>query len=671
MAGIKKGFKALSIYNYFLAKKEFYKANKPHPNAFACYGLAVIFSRNDNPFYNLDSASRYASLGYCTFVKSGRSRQLSGFEVDNLSLLSLCDSIAFKKWIIIRKSNDTAVFDAFLKNNYLANNLLKEQAVYLRDEIEYNFILQNNNSKSTSEFINTHPQSAFLQQALLLIQRQVFEELTTGGNAGKYISFINNHKQNNMLNTAYENLYKIYKDSSDVEGLKNFVNNYPKAPQYLDAWKLLFSLTVKSFSNKELEAFLEAHPAFPLKNSILKELELNKIHLYPYEKEGFFGFIDSLANVTIKPVYEAVSPFSEGLSAVNINDSVFYINKENKNPFNQFYSEAYSFKNGIAAVKSANNWLLINRQGQIISQAYEEINELSEDVYVVKINAKYGAINHLGQTIIEPKFQKLGDFKNQFAYYMEGGKYGFVSKTGFAHKAEFDWLSDFNENKLAIIKKNNLYGLINSLGQTVLSPEYDLILKAATNNYILVKNNLYGFYNGFGCFLSAIAYDFLKEKPVEFYTNGYLFKLVKNKEQSMVDANGKQIIDFGTFDEINFPVNGLMRVKRGNKFGFVDKKLTLAIPFKYLQAQDFIDSVAIVTIKDKYAIINIKGKEIYSFDEEIEKISQRYYTAGEEKKLIVSTSGTVIFSEVTNIQKIKEGLFIITLNNKEVKLLKD
>lgn len=670
-AGLKNGFKALSVYNYFLAKKEFYKANKRSANPFACYGLALIYSRNDNPFYNLDSASRYASLGYCAFIKGAKSRQLYGFAVDSVSLLALCDSVAFKKWILIRKLNDTAVFNHFLKNNYLANALLKEQAVYLRDEIEYNLILQTNRSELTAEFINTHPQSAFLPQAVLLIQRQIFEELTTGGEAEKYVSFINKHKQNSMLNTAYENLYKIYKDSSDVKGLKNFVNNYPKAPQYLEAWKLLFSLTVKSFSNRELEAFLEAHPAFPLKNSILKELELNKHKLFPIEEDGLFGFIDSLGNVVIKPVYDAVSPFNEGLSVVNLNDSVFYINKENKNPFNQFYAEAYSFKNGIAPVKSANNWMLINRQGQVISEPFEEINELSEDVYVVKINAKYGAIDHAAQTIIEPKFQKLGDFKNHLAYYIEGGKYGFVSKTGLVHKAEFDWLSDFNENKLAIIKQNNLYGLINSAGQTVLTAEYDLVLRAANNNYIVVKNNLYGFYNGAGCFLSALAYDFLKEKPVEFYTNGSLFKLLKNKEQSIVDVNGKQIIDFGLFDEIHFPANGLMRVKRGAKFGFADKKLALFIPFKYQEAQDFADSVAIVTIKDKYALINLQGKDIYTSEEEITKLSKRYYVIGEDKKMIITKRGLVVYPNVSSIQKINSALFVITLSNKEVKLLKD
>jgi hypothetical protein len=59
---IDKAFKALQQYNYFDAKALFEKALKKEPSA-ANYGLAVIYSRTDNPFHNLDSAfSRFINL---------------------------------------------------------------------------------------------------------------------------------------------------------------------------------------------------------------------------------------------------------------------------------------------------------------------------------------------------------------------------------------------------------------------------------------------------------------------------------------------------------------------------------------------------------------------------------------------------------------------------------
>jgi hypothetical protein len=191
--------------------------------------------------------------------------------------------------------------------------------------------------------------------------------------------------------------------------------------------------------------------------------------LYPYQKDDLSGFIDSLGKMVIAPVYDAVSPFSEGLSAVSKNDSVYFINKENTNVFNQFYSEAYPFKNGIAAVKTANRWKFINRQGQSIEN-YDEINELSDNLFVVKKGDKFGAVDNYGTTVFEPRFDKLGDFKNGFAYYSEKGKFGFVSKTGGVYKAEFDWIGDFNEKNLAIFRQAAGYGIVNSKGEKILDP---------------------------------------------------------------------------------------------------------------------------------------------------------------------------------------------------------
>jgi hypothetical protein len=116
-----------------------------------------------------------------------------------------------------------------------------------------------------------------------------------------------------------------------------------------------------------------------------------------------------------------------------------------------------SFKNGIAAVKNGGRWRFINRQGQPI-EYYDEINELSDDLFVVKRGDKFGAVDNYGRPVVEPRFDKLGYFKNGFAYYSEKGKYGFVSKTGTVYKAEFDWISDFSEKNLAVFRQASGYG---------------------------------------------------------------------------------------------------------------------------------------------------------------------------------------------------------------------
>jgi hypothetical protein len=374
----------------------------------------------------------------------------------------------------------------------------------------------------------------------------------------------------------------------------------------------------------------------------------------------------------IPAIYDLTEDFNEGLALVNKNDSVYFINKENINPFNEYFTEAYSFKNGIAAVKQNGKWGFINRQGQATGNYYDEINESSNDIYTVKLNGKYGAIDQYGQNIIDPRFDKLGDFINDFDYYIENGKYGFVNKDGKIHPAEFDWVSDFNENKIAIYKQNNLYGLVNRKGEKILEANYEQILRSKNEIYILVKNNLYGFYHSRGCYISQITFDFYKEKPTEFYTDGSIFKLIKKSEVSLMDGNGKQLVELGNFEEIGFPKCGLIKVKRKNKYGYLDSKLNISIPAKYDNAEDFNNSVAIVKLKGRNIIIDIAGKEIFSTEEALEKISKHYFMINQdEEKIIIERTGQKIYRNVKNIQMINKKMIIITLNNNEIKLLSD
>ena len=58
---ISKAYEALKSYNYFEAKRLFDKSLKKE-TAPAAYGLSNIYFRQDNPFFNIDSAYFYITL---------------------------------------------------------------------------------------------------------------------------------------------------------------------------------------------------------------------------------------------------------------------------------------------------------------------------------------------------------------------------------------------------------------------------------------------------------------------------------------------------------------------------------------------------------------------------------------------------------------------------------
>jgi len=667
---IEEAYKALSIYDYFKAKKLFYSQLGKSSKSPAGKGLAIIFYRTDNPFHNLDSAAKYISISGNAFKEKRLKTTYSGFTTDSAGIAALADSIAVKIIQKLFKEQSLARYEHFLNTNTFASMLTRAEAFYLRDELCYKSNLSYNRSDSTRQFLLRFPESFFLKESFILLDKQVFEEQTVSKTKEQYLSFIEKNPKNKFIDLAQDELFAIYRTTNDLAGLDHFVKNFKTSNSITEAWKLLYSLSVKSYNTSELQSFVERYPDFPFKASIHKEIELNAKVLIPIHENDYYGFIDSTGKFVIPPVYEAVMPFKEGLAVTVKNDSAAFINKENDNAFKSFYEEAYAFTNGMAPVNVKGEWYFINRQGQKISDAYEEIQELGENVYVIKQNKKYGAADAYGNIIIQPQFDKMGDFKNGMAYYMNNNLYGFVSKEGVASKAQYQWISDFDENRLAIIKLNNHYGLIDQNDNLILSPVYDLVIKAKGNIFIVVRNNKYGFYSGMGCFYSEIDYDFKKELSPAYYTNGKLFKLLKNNKQALMDLNGRISIDYGQYEEVHFAQSNLIRVKRRTKYGFVDRRLSMAIPAKYNTATDFEDSLSICTLKQETFLVNTKGEEILKTKGHIDRIEGGYYWIKEEGgNRLLDKKGRLVFSSIESYQ-FAPGYLVLEFENKSKKVLK-
>lgn len=665
-----KGYEALHIYDYFKAKSIFNKLLK-NEKPEAAFGLALIYRRTDNPFHNLDSAVKYGALANYFFKKSKKVFNYKNFKVDSSGIQLFCDTLAIFYLKKIEVKNEVKVYEHFLINNAHINPTILKSAFQLRDEALLEKMVTLNNSDSTLALIQQYPQHYLFKEAQLVYEKQVYEQSTKSRTEQAFKSYLLKHPHTSQTAKAQEELFTIYSHSKNKEGLDYFVKTFPKARQTPEAWKLLFGLTVSSYSNEQLQNFLTTYPEFPFKTSILKEITLNNYILLPVELGELSGFIDTTSKLAIAPQFDKVNPFSEGLALVTKGDSVFYINKENQNVFNRYFSDGYDFNSGVAAVQQANKWFFINRQGQTLSALYDDVSELSNGVYVVKLNDKYGALDKYAQVIIEPRFSKIGDYKNDLAYYEENGVFGFIDKVGTVSKPQFQWISDFNEYGVAIMQINNKYGLTNPFNQIILEPNYDQILNAGKNIYVVVKNNKYGYYTGKSCFLSGVEYDFKKEKTADYYTNGQVLRLLKKDQQAFMDGNGKVSIDFGTYDELSFANNGLIKVKRKNKYGFVNRKLNLVIPYKYSEASDFKDSLAIVKRKNKTYLINLTGNEILETEHTLTYLVKGYFKLEtEEDTQLLNTLGRAIFTNISEIKVTKEGYLIIYFKDTSIKVFK-
>jgi len=111
-----KAFEALRIYDYFKAKHLFEKSLQKETAA-AAYGLSVIYSRNDNPFYNIDTAYVYVRKSQKSFepLALKEKQEIEKYKVTEASIRELKDAIHLKAFNSYKQKNTVEAYNQFIK----------------------------------------------------------------------------------------------------------------------------------------------------------------------------------------------------------------------------------------------------------------------------------------------------------------------------------------------------------------------------------------------------------------------------------------------------------------------------------------------------------------------------------------------------------------------------
>ena len=92
------------------------------------------------------------------------------------------------------------------------------------------------------------------------------------------------------------------------------------------------------------------------------------------------------------------------------------------------------------------------------------------------------------------------------------------------------------------------------------------------------------------CFVTAVEYDYDPAFEPAYYTNGNYFKLLKDDEVGLVDANGRYSINFGAYTNLFFAKCDIIRIQKNNKFGFVEAKYIQNLPLSITRKDDCLKS---------------------------------------------------------------------------------
>lgn len=290
--------------------------------------------------------------------------------------------------------------------------------------------------------------------------------------------------------------------------------------------------------------------------------------------------------------------------------------------------------------------------------------------------------------------------------------WGYIDESGeVAIAFEFQEAYDFDENYLAIVKKSNRYGLINTRGERVLNYSYQHIQYLGEDIYYLESSNFTGFikYND-----AEKNYTTIKEVKYDFvgsFSEGLAY-VVRDKKVGYIDATGTEVIPLTyTYQEdFNYSfMNYYAFVHQNGRIGIIDKngdfvvepqydevinEYTLSldfqdlylshfeiIPFRkddkwgymapngtiilnpiYDEAYPFIEGLAIIRRDHKYNYINNSGDLLLNDDVDLAKDFYNGYAvvANKKKAGLINTNGELLI-DLTNdyIGVVNQGRVLI------------
>jgi S1-C subfamily serine protease len=284
-------------------------------------------------------------------------------------------------------------------------------------------------------------------------------------------------------------------------------------------------------------------------------------------------FIDKNGKTVIKLqnyIYQAYS-FKEGLAAVKISGGWGFLNKFGRLVFKLNVKYAGDFSEGLATVRIGKKWGYINKAGKtVIAVQYDSAAAfLPSGIAAVKVGSKWGYIDKQGTMRITPKLSNpLSKVSEGLATIRARGKGKSGSKWGFTDKRgkimispKFDMASSFS-NGLAAVKSGNYWGYINKYGRHIIKPQFISAYPFSISGIAMVKGKRYG-------------------KPAYGYIN----------------RTGKYVIYPYYKAARSFASNGLAAVMSSKYWKYINTKGKIAINGLFYKAYSFSGGLALVQLK--------------------------------------------------------------------------
>ena len=286
-----------------------------------------------------------------------------------------------------------------------------------------------------------------------------------------------------------------------------------------------------------------------------------------------------------------------------------------------------------------------------VFDAYDEYYECAR----VKKNNKWGYLDTKGEEHISIKYDTLGVFEDfgeekMIAIARLGKKWGAIDTDGniaipFVYEAMAEDIGDYYYRK---VKKNNRWGLLTCKGEMALTPKYEDIRKFyyglyeddVSESFLVKQKGKWGIARTFtNEVLLTPTYD-----SIQTIVDYNLLKLWKNGKQGYADAITHQVLINPIYEEAHYFINDYASVKKKGKWGVINQKQQVVIPFEYDSLGHYAHHRFLIAKKGKKGLINNKNDLITPLYDDLKRDFQGFAFAkvADKWQIINETTGKAI-----------------------------
>ncbi|MBQ7256635.1 MAG: WG repeat-containing protein [Abditibacteriota bacterium] len=234
------------------------------------------------------------------------------------------------------------------------------------------------------------------------------------------------------------------------------------------------------------------------------------------------------------------------------------------------------------------DYALLNSEGKPVTDfSYSEIYPFFEDLALCKRNNLYGYIDKQGKEVIPCEYTYGEFFQNGATKVCKGNEFYYINKENTPiFKKEIkaytpktgnviEVFKPYTPSNLLLIEKDNLCGLGDTEGTTIIPCEYNRVISNRGDLFLVSKNNLFGYVDRY----NRVAIPLSFQRASEFKDG---MACVTKKGKTFVINERGETVAKGCERYLIYSSNLILGIKKG-KIGGFNREGKQIIAFEYSQ----------------------------------------------------------------------------------------